>query len=309
MNKTLIKSIVCSVPFIFSESIYGSSDSINTAQIMASSGSTDCLDYRVSGICFWLYCTPWGCSIRTSVKVSHFQPEMVVSVYNHKKQNPWKEMNFMSKGKDGGGNRSKESEAVKYSQLTFKNATAIGHPEGLISKMLAKTGYYCSSQTTSFTPYFLSELDKLAWTKYIPEMAYPEALVPGMREISKNSDTWGNVFPRGGFVTQKDAYKASAVVAQRVANIVSKNWQPHIYIPAAKRNSDGRWYPGEVKENDKKTHKWQQLFPKTLKSCDIFPDSPPQLSTKGNYAWALWRPYSCCKRKGQVFLYSIDFNQ
>ncbi len=25
-------------------------------------------------------------------------------------------------------------------------------------------------------------------------------------------------------------------------------------------------------------------------------------------AWALWRPYSCCKREGQVFLGSVDFD-
>ncbi|HEB0595863.1 TPA: TIGR03756 family integrating conjugative element protein, partial [Pseudomonas aeruginosa] len=27
----------------------------------------------------------------------------------------------------------------------------------------------------------------------------------------------------------------------------------------------------------------------------------------GEYAWALWRPYSCCQRKGQIFLGSTDF--
>lgn len=31
------------------------------------------------------------------------------------------------------------------------------------------------------------------------------------------------------------------------------------------------------------------------------------LSEKGNYAWALWRPYKCCKRRSQTFLYSIDW--
>ena len=25
------------------------------------------------------------------------------------------------------------------------------------------------------------------------------------------------------------------------------------------------------------------------------------------YVWTLWRPYQCCRRRGQVFLYSIDW--
>ncbi|HBP1008256.1 TPA: TIGR03756 family integrating conjugative element protein, partial [Pseudomonas aeruginosa] len=28
---------------------------------------------------------------------------------------------------------------------------------------------------------------------------------------------------------------------------------------------------------------------------------------QGDYAWALWRPYACCERRGQVFLGSVDF--
>ena len=30
-------------------------------------------------------------------------------------------------------------------------------------------------------------------------------------------------------------------------------------------------------------------------------------ATQAGYAWALWRPYACCERKGQVFLRSVDF--
>lgn len=71
---------------------------INTATIMASSASTGCLDYKVVGTCFWLFCTYFGCKVRTSTKVRHFLPEMVVSAYNHDGQNPWSEMNVVSQG-------------------------------------------------------------------------------------------------------------------------------------------------------------------------------------------------------------------
>ena len=282
--------------------------SLNTASIMASSASTSCLDYKVVGTCFWLFCTKFGCKIRTSTKIKHYIPEVVVSSYNHQGQNPWVEMNFLSNGVKGGDYQSPHKD---YTQATFKNVDVIGHPQGAISQMLNSTGYYCKSQTTPFVPYYLSGLDFLAWRFGVPEMVYPEALIPGMREIRANGDTWGNIYPRAGTVTQVHDYKASAVTAHRVADVVTNTFQPHVYIPIAKKGnqSNGEWFPPPVKEGDAKTHKWQQLHPVTSQSCAIFPDNPPSmLSENGSYAWALWRPYKCCKKRGQTFLYSIDWS-
>ena len=278
--------------------------SLNTASIMASSASTSCLDYKVIGTCFWLFCTKFGCKIR----IKHYIPEVVVSSYNHQAQNPWMEMNFLSNGVKGGDYQSPRKD---YTQATFKNVDVIGHPQGAISQMLNSTGYYCKSQTTPFVPYYLSGLDFLAWRFGVPEMVYPEALIPGMREIRANGDTWGNIYPRAGTVTQVHDYKASAVTAHRVADVVTNTFQPHVYIPIAKKDnqSNGEWFPPPVKEGDVKTHKWQQLHPVTSQSCAIFPDNPPSmLSENGSYAWALWRPYKCCKKRGQTFLYSIDWS-
>ncbi|HHF3807394.1 TPA: TIGR03756 family integrating conjugative element protein [Haemophilus influenzae] len=282
--------------------------SLNTASIMASSASTSCLDYKVVGTCFWLFCTKFRCKIRTSTKIKHYIPEVVVSSYNHQAQNPWVEMNFLSNGVKGGDYQSPRKD---YTQATFKNVDVIGHPQGAISQMLNSTGYYCKSQTTPFVPYYLSGLDFLAWRFGVPEMVYPEALIPGMREIRANGDTWGNIYPRAGTVTQVHDYKASAVTAHRVADVVTNTFQPHVYIPIAKKDnqSNGEWFPPPVKEGDVKTHKWQQLHPVTSQSCAIFPDNPPSmLSENGSYAWALWRPYKCCKKRGQTFLYSIDWS-
>ena len=282
--------------------------SLDTASIMASSASTSCLDYKVVGTCFWLFCTKFGCKIRTSTKIKHYIPEVVVSSYNHQAQNPWVEMNFLSNGVKGGDYQSPHKD---YTQATFKNVDVIGHPQGAISQMLNSTGYYCKSQTTPFVPYYLSGLDFLAWRFGVPEMVYPEALIPGMREIRANGDTWGNIYPRAGTVTQVHDYKSSAVTAHRVADVVTNTFQPHVYIPIAKKDnqSNGEWFPPPVKEGDAKTHKWQQLHPVTSQSCAIFPDNPPSmLSENGSYAWALWRPYKCCKKRGQTFLYSIDWS-
>lgn len=69
---------------------------ITTPEISASALSPDCVNDRVVGLCYWLYCTPLGCSVRRSVKVSHFRPELVVSAYSNTGQSPWTEMSLLS---------------------------------------------------------------------------------------------------------------------------------------------------------------------------------------------------------------------
>lgn len=289
-------------------------NSINTATIVASGATLDnsCVDYKITGICFWLKCTYWSCSVKTSTKVHHFIPEMVVSVYNNRKQSPWAEMRGLNRGSQGGQHHRT---GKKYTQYTFKNAEAFGHPGGLVLNMISSMGYSCDSQTTAYQPYFLSALDFFAWNNGMPEMFYPEALAPGMREVKANGDLWGNLYPRSGSVTQMHDYKAAALVAQRVADIVSRDGQLHVYYPATAKSREGYWPPSEVKEGDKKTHRWQMLSPQMSKSCAIFPDGgatesySDKLSNTENYSWALWRPYRCCKKNGQKFLGSVDWIQ
>lgn len=61
---------------------------LNTATIVGSVASPDCLEYRVVGICYWLYCTLGGCTVRTSVKVRHYVPDAVVSSYSNTGRTP-----------------------------------------------------------------------------------------------------------------------------------------------------------------------------------------------------------------------------
>lgn len=80
--------------------------SISTPAIVASVASPDCLDYQITGICFWLKCDP-KCKIRTSIKVKHFVPDAVVSSYHRTGGNPWIDMALLSPplpGAEGGGN-------------------------------------------------------------------------------------------------------------------------------------------------------------------------------------------------------------
>lgn len=288
---------------------------VNTATIVASSLSPDCLEYKVVGICYWLLCTPFGCSVKTSTKVRHYVPDAVVSSYSNTGENPWTEVSAMGAptasaqaGGDGTTNHDNENNIAK-----FKNADVIGHPGGAtLSRLASASGYVCQGAAIPYTPYFLSTLDTIGWRYGVPESVYPESLVPGMREVGSllTAQTWGAVYPRSGFIHQTDDYKAAAVIAQRAGDIVTRVGQIHVYVPliALSVPGQGYWPAGPLVEGDATTGKWQELAPTLSQTCAVFPNSGLQVdATDGGYAWALWRPYSCCQREGQTFIGSTDF--
>jgi integrating conjugative element protein (TIGR03756 family) len=286
---------------------------LDTATIVSSVLSPDCLEYRVVGICYWLHCTAYSCSVRTSTKVRHYIPDAVVSSYSNTGENPWMEVRDMSEpnaeasgGGDGTTNEDHENNLAK-----FKNADVIGHPGGsLFGEFASQSGYTCQGAGTAFMPYLLSTLDTVAWRYNLPESLYPESLIPGLREIGARQTVnfWGNVYPRGGFLHQVDDYKSGAVVAQRAGDIVTRRGQIRVYQPLLAQARDGYWPAGELMESDAATGKWQELTPTLSNHCVVFPHGDKQVQAQqGDYAWALWRPYSCCERRGQVFLGSIDF--
>lgn len=284
---------------------------VTTPQIIASTLSPSCLQYRVTGICYWLLCTPFGCTVKTSVKVRHNLPELVVSAYNQPGDNPWREMTIMDGAAAGTLSGGDTNPRITHSKtkIRLKSSAAIGHPaDATFFRFLSAYGYSCSSDVVPFQPYFISASDMLAWRGGIPEMLYPEALTPGLREVGQPGDLWGNVYPRAGALGQTHDYKAAAVIAQRTADIVTRSGQPHIYLSLTSSPRPGYWPPSPVQEGKSGNHGWQMLFPRLDMRCAIFPDRSvtdtyaDRLSTNGSYAWALWRPYSCCQRRGQTFL-------
>jgi len=286
---------------------------VNTAAILASTSSPSCLEYKVVGICYWLLCTPIGCTVKTSTKVRHYIPDAVVSAYANTGDNPWSEVSPMGmpnataqSGNDGTTNHNAENNITK-----FKEADVIGHPGAVVFGRFASSfGYSCHGATTPLVPYMLSTLDTLAWRYGVPESVYPEALTPGMREVggTLSGDLWGSVYPRSGFIHQTDDFKAAAVIAQRAGDIPTRSGQPNACQPMLGWAEPGYWPAGGRREGEAATGKWQQLTPTMSPSCAVFPSPGPNADAVDEaYAWALWRPYSCCERKGQTFLGSTDF--
>ncbi|MWP61591.1 TIGR03756 family integrating conjugative element protein [Gilliamella sp. Pas-s25] len=307
----MIKKIKCSLLGLII-TMPSFATSISTQQIVQSALSTSCTEYKIAGTCFWLFCS-YGCKIRTSVKVKHYIPDVVMSAYEQPFENPWTEINAITSSGSSlvganiqGGGDTNNRQANNRTKIRFKDVQAIGHPGGAVfSQMLSGMGYYCNNGVTPFYPYFVSELDFIAWRLALVESVYPEALIPGKREIG-SSDMWGNIYPRAGAVTQNDDFKAGAVVVQRGADVLTNSNSLHVVQNYTKRKKDGFWPPAPVKENTN-NHKWQELAPTLNMSCGIFPNINDTASVDGAYVYALWRPYACCKRRGQKFLYSIDF--
>ena len=115
----------------------------NTGAIMSATiaGLPSCLAYRVTGVCFWLRCTIFGCSVKTSIKVSHYVPDVVVSTYNASEQHPWADVgvpvavamtglgsSLMGSLLDSSAGTSREDKEV----VTFKSTDALGNPVGAL---------------------------------------------------------------------------------------------------------------------------------------------------------------------------------
>ncbi len=299
-----------------------------TAKIISQTSAAlpACLQWMVNGVCLWLRCSIYECSIETSIRYTNQAPEAVVTVRNTKTLHPWTEMTSVMatgdsvltsligeadaagsiEGRHEGGNSMRGRD-----HQTFREADVVGHPMKLIDYSSMTGDNICPQLSTAFFPYYQSTADGLVWRSILPiESLYPQAWIPGLREIGQFPlNTWGNVYPRTGVVLQQEEPKAGAVLAQRAGDIVTRDYQPHVYVPLPSGGTeDGMkiWTPPLV-EADPLTGTWQMLEPWPDVTCYAFGanDAISPISWSdgrkddgGDYVFTLWRRHSCCEIKG-----------
>ena len=400
-----------------------------------------CVKWHPTGVCFWLHCVYIKCSVKTSVRVAHYGPDLVVSSYHEPLQHPWSDWGLAVTGvmvraadiemgsvADSAGSRTGGDRTDIHHN--FRDADAIGNPVAAVTSMVSGgsittptmieipgignlqgwmgsmgsisnqwqsvpastqnnaaasfanvnqltsklsgmfgaisstfsllgstssmggsgggggggggggsggggnsyqgvssqalgmsngSGYFCPPAVTPFMPYFDSLLDAWTWRDEFPaELLYPASWIPGMRELGAFPlYTWGNIYPRDGHLTQVHPVKNAALLAQRIADIVSRPSQPHIYIRPQTNNGGFQYFDGDgpITEFDKH-HQWQRLYPNAEHSCSQFGSNDTvalqsygdnQGTVDDSYAFNLWRRYECCQRQGQVFLGSVAF--
>ena len=92
-------------------------------------------------------------------------------------------------------------------------------------------------------------------------MTRPETLTPACGKPVRTA-ICGAISTRAPEPSAAHDYKAAAVIAQRVADLVTRTGQPHIYTPLTASSRAGYWPPSPVIEGDNDNHRWQMLTPK-----------------------------------------------
>jgi len=139
--------------------INGFSGTISSTEIVSqtTSAALSCMRWMPVGVCFWLRCSIYECSVETSIKVGHYQPDAVVSSYNELGGNPWTEIrsilgsvqkstangllgSLLPVPIDSAGNRTEGSHGNRdHRNLIFRETDVIGHPLSSLSGVLAGT--------------------------------------------------------------------------------------------------------------------------------------------------------------------------
>lgn len=404
--------------------------STNTLGVLSATASAapSCFSYMVTGVCFFLRCTPFGCSVETSIRVSHYMPDVLVSTYNDQYIHPWRDVGGAVSGigdrigaavlgspLDATANTSAKRRGAA-EPVTMKTVDAIGNPAVLINNagtslvvpgitelmsfpstlpdilaewavapvglmqqagagvvnlltnpgalMNTVTGagnlmggmgtdmssmgpaaaggmdsasqgdfqerlnqmrgmltgaadaggggdMLCPSSADAFGVYFQSDVDSLFWRSMIPlELLYVGSWFPGYKEVSQTPifSTWGSIYPRIGEVVQQHPVKASAVLAERVSQIIRRPSQPHIYSHLRGKSPGSFVWFAQVADP-----KWSMVHPYPS-GCHTFGanDSIAAIgygdyrnTPNNSHVWNLWTRYECCRRRTEIFLFAV----
>ncbi len=315
---------------------------VDLATLVADTANLQCLDYKVKGMCFWLQCVGPKCSIRTSVLVSHYNPDAIVETISGGDETPveWLTSQFrpifkpasksMNHGFDvGTGVQSAYRDQNK--ENNFYDVNVYGNPALLVFRdmmgsMMEMVGF-CKSDVMPFQPYMASVIDS-EWRWGLLESVLTVWPANFSRDLSaKGSDVmgtltgldekFGNIYPRIGAVRNPNRFTASMVIAQRSADIVTSDASSHLVLPLPTTVFGYKtWAPVKPIEGDSSTATWQRNYPRGRSStCKAFPSGGNEtysysagtdFSPTHNYLYTLWRRYECCKKRGK-FLYRINY--
>lgn len=320
--KKLLCAVAFSTSFIVTASLYADT-AIHTSNIIQDTlkGSPNCLHYKVIGTCFWLRCGIKGCHVETTLKVQHYLPDLVVTVFTRANNNPWHfaktvidpeayQVGKLQIKKIDGMNLGfgdEHDNSMRDLNDRFHEVDIIGNPALPIFKKLLK---FLPSTARPFKPYYSSLLDAQNWRFLGVERYYPASQIPTMDDIGTPIlNDWGNLYPRTGFVNQPNAVKAAAVDALRAADIITLKVQPHLYFHLS-NHCGTHCHAAKIKINSNLTQ-FQMVYPNVENQCVIFGknDLPSSIAMKGQdrYVWILWRFYhGCLPDAGAKYLSDIN---
>jgi integrating conjugative element protein (TIGR03756 family) len=304
-------------------------NAINSVDIVRASVEAlpECLHYRITGLCYWLDWGAHGPEVSTTLKVRHYLPDAVVSVYPALGRNAWEFANtVIDKPASRIGNvvvqrathnaigwGQHASASVTDNNTYFYEVDIIGNPALWVLNNLLNE-LIIASPVQALLPYYQSMLDSFSWRMEI-ESYYPQSWLPVGNHIGNSIAPWGFVYPRIGSTVARNSAIAASVIALRAAHIVTRNLQPHIYhhLPT---HCGEHCSIATVKANEKHTL-WQRVYPMSSASTSTLVSTSSSAKrcvvlgednaienlfdeTQQQHVWVLWRLYQgCVQGKGQ----------
>ncbi|MEO8964697.1 MAG: TIGR03756 family integrating conjugative element protein [Gammaproteobacteria bacterium] len=268
----------------------------------------NCLHYQIpTHFCIWI--SESG-DINTTPIVSHYLPDLVISVFAKPHDNPWIEVNKILDnigqpiqkeivksvtGIDvGNGNHNLLDQHEQ--NVIFKEADVIGNPA---LTMMPAHGLL-PSIATPWQPYFQSMSDSLLWRGLPPAALTEEGMALGLNvihHIGIGLTNWGGVYPHEGKVINDNDTKASAVIAERAGDLVtSRSEYGHVYKYLSTSCGE-HCSASPIQENSEEAY-FQMIYPTTQTDCHILGNSdsytPDMLNPERAYVWVVWRHYEGC---------------
>ncbi len=302
------------------------------ADILQATMNPTCVEWSITGMCFWMTCTIFGCSFSSSVEVEHWNPDLIVEVKSDVEESPLgytaltggifseigsEMLNVVGIRNDGlqssatGGVKAESGGGQTMSNLRFNDVTVVGNPAITEYSLLYGAAFgaigWCASPAVPLQIYYDSLLDAFEWRVGIFEAwnsisRIPEFLGPyGM-------DHYGELYPRIGATTHPSPYKAASTLAYRAAHIVKEDAGSHVVLNKLPKFSSTRYsYPTKRMSNSHS--RWSNIAPAKSISCQPLASQRQnsfselrEHSEQENYLKGLWNSYRCCYRRGKTKL-------
>jgi integrating conjugative element protein (TIGR03756 family) len=314
--------IIFNVPVWSEDSV----DIINPAQIVGATlkgMNSNCLKYKwTNKVCVWV--SPVVGKNFTPV-VEHYLPDLIVVVFPSPGKNPLlqaRPLDYLGEGFDntvvniaehknipaGYGNQTFLDEHDQ--SIIFKEVDVIGNPSASLLSLLPN---FILLPTTldiksNLISYYSSLFDSQLWRGLPPRSLLEESaagmgLLALLHKVGSGDTNWGGVYPHEGKVIGLDDYKASSVIAQRAADLVTGS-NTYLHVRRSLSSRCGQKCKAEpIEENSENTY-FQLVYPisdeyaemknQCFKLGDKGSSAAQFENPKGSYIWIVWRLYKGC---------------
>ena len=319
--------------------IYAGSDIFTRATLQSATlqcVSNGCLDFKYGGTCFWaVKHRPY---VETSSYVSHFLPDVVVSVFSEPDQdsydegrvidqtlyslvNPTIKLLLNSKTDLSGG----QNHAATFDELNekIKDVSILPNPAVFDLEHMPLLIPTLVNRADVF--YYDSIPDFFMWRLGLAEINVGSLLSEGLGSIGSGANnTWGSMYAQEGTIDGVNNYVDSAVIAMRAAGLIDggdyeagKGRAVHQKLAMQCQTSHCNALDFSVAiDEHTRTVKWQRVYPDVTETAISFGeqdikamtgdmgDAPADIND-GNYAWIMWRKYEGCVPHDGKFLFKI----